>query len=750
METKSLKQLLEAHKLVIPPIQRDYAQGRTTGKTPHIRNRFLDAIVNALMEDEGEPLELDFVYGYTETDKRQGEDISVFKPLDGQQRLTTLFLIHWYVANKEGKMDEAKMFLSKFSYATRQSSRSFCEKLVTYTPVLGSTPVKEQIINQSWFYYAWNSDPTIVGMLVMLNEIEEKFSGLKEVWPKLTGAHPKIIFHLLPMEHLGLPDDLYIKMNARGKGLTDFEHFKSQFSEILDPPYAKVFNEKIDGDWSNLFWNIFKEKKSIDIAREVDNGFLSFFWYITDILITKNRITSKSGFWLDVIRSVYLSNPENRKFLFDALNLFERLEKEESGYFDDIFYIKAEDFTIEKTRIFFTNPQTNLFRKCAEVYGFGDKGNSFSVAEQLLLYAFIYMHLKTKTFDKSKFRHLRNIFASSEDQLRSEYLGSFLYADIEEFVSTNRYSDGSKLSKRQLEEEGEKQKLINNRPELKEAIYRLEDHVLLRGNIALFDFNEKIDSYAQQFHEIFIPGCEYYEISKSMLALGDYTQSYGKSRRFGNLNNATWREIFTQSESRRDFDLTKATLKAFLDVFINEKVVSGNVITERYLKRHTDNPQLPKDLLYYYIKYQNFTLWDGNATEGFYWWENRSAKPYECWMLFKRQFNGRHWSPFLLELSKSVEYCSIEHYGSPLQYTYNEIVFLIYNVNNGFRFTVTANDEKSEPILTNLIKEGRLNTEGVLLIDQNDSGVDTEDRIEKAQKFLNDLKSVIELFNEDI
>jgi hypothetical protein len=233
------------------------------------------------------------------------------------------------------------------------------------------------------------------------------------------------------------------------------------------------------------------------------------------------------------------------------------------------------------------------------------------------------------------------------------------------------------------------------------------------------------------------------------LTLGDYTQSYGKSRRFGNLNNATWREIFTQSESRADFNSTKATLKAFLDVFIKEKDVSVNVITERYLKFHTDSPQLPKDLLYYYIKYQNFTVWDVNATEGFYWWENRSAKPYECWMLFKRQFNGRHWSPFLLELSTSVEYCSIEDYGSPLQYTYNEIVFLIYHVNNGFKFTVTANDLKSEAILTHFIKDGRLNAHGILLVTQNDSGIDTEDRIRKALGFLNDLKSIIELFNED-
>ena len=69
MKTNSLIQLFNQHKVVIPPIQRDYAQGRNTGKIPHIRGRFLDAMVNVLSKDSPLPMELDFVYGYIETDK---------------------------------------------------------------------------------------------------------------------------------------------------------------------------------------------------------------------------------------------------------------------------------------------------------------------------------------------------------------------------------------------------------------------------------------------------------------------------------------------------------------------------------------------------------------------------------------------------------------------------------------------------------------------------------------------------------
>ena len=78
-------------KIEIPLIQRDYAQGRIDSDTNRVRKRFLDALYDALTN---KPITLDFVYGDIESD---GKMI----PLDGQQRLTTLSLLHWYAAKKE-------------------------------------------------------------------------------------------------------------------------------------------------------------------------------------------------------------------------------------------------------------------------------------------------------------------------------------------------------------------------------------------------------------------------------------------------------------------------------------------------------------------------------------------------------------------------------------------------------------------------------------------------------------------------
>jgi uncharacterized protein with ParB-like and HNH nuclease domain len=119
---------LKDHKIEIPIIQRDYAQGRR-GKEK-LREKFLADLKNAL--DSDITLKLDFVYGSLENDN--------INPLDGQQRLTTLWLLHWYIAYKAGKLkaeneenkkvvEETIKTFKKFTYETRVSSREFCEQL---------------------------------------------------------------------------------------------------------------------------------------------------------------------------------------------------------------------------------------------------------------------------------------------------------------------------------------------------------------------------------------------------------------------------------------------------------------------------------------------------------------------------------------------------------------------------------------------------------------------------------------------
>lgn len=133
------KQLLERHGCIrVPMIQRDYAQGRPAEK--EVREEFLKALKDALSkpaDDPSLPLNLDFIYGSVE-----GNEQTRFLPLDGQQRLTTLFLLHWYLAWRDDQWTTfEQLFLSedrssRFAYSVRPSSNEFFDQLVSYRPAL--------------------------------------------------------------------------------------------------------------------------------------------------------------------------------------------------------------------------------------------------------------------------------------------------------------------------------------------------------------------------------------------------------------------------------------------------------------------------------------------------------------------------------------------------------------------------------------------------------------------------------------
>jgi hypothetical protein len=287
-------QLLEKRRVEIPIIQRDYAQGRATKEK--VRNDFLVALEDALT---GSPVELDFVYGR--------EKNEIIQPLDGQQRLTTLFLLHWFIANKEGKLDETtKERLKKFTYETRTSSREFCkeliEKSIDYQNLLpiveergitDKNQLSETIKNSSWFVISWKNDPTIKAMLIMLDAIQNKFNDSQNLWIKLTDENnPPITFLYLKLENFGLSDDLYIKMNARGKSLTSFENFKADLvGHIEKQEWEKdgrdpqnTISHKLDTDWIEIFWKNKSEKHKID---EIYFAFLNR--YYLNALITAKK-----------------------------------------------------------------------------------------------------------------------------------------------------------------------------------------------------------------------------------------------------------------------------------------------------------------------------------------------------------------------------------------------------------------------------------------------------------------------------
>ena len=67
--------------------------------------------------------------------------------------------------------------------------------------------------NEGWFPMEWSNDPTVRGMLTMLDEIQKRFADINDLWNKLD----KINFYFRDIEEMKLTDDIYIKMNSPWK-----------------------------------------------------------------------------------------------------------------------------------------------------------------------------------------------------------------------------------------------------------------------------------------------------------------------------------------------------------------------------------------------------------------------------------------------------------------------------------------------------------------------------------------------------
>ena len=285
----SFSDLIKKGQIRIPQIQRDYAQGRKHREVNEIRNHFVRSLLLVVTGKKAET-QLDFVYG----SDRKG----AFEPLDGQQRLTTLFILHW-VLGVDLQTAEGEAVLS---YETRNTSEAFCKELVRHTAKQfvdeaaektkeskkkveeeKSKPQEQRdtfnlkahiytpseiIRNRDWFQWGWHFDPTIASMLVMIDKICEQMDWTLDM-DACQARLNNITFNHLDLGEIGMSDELFIKMNARGKLLSDFDKLKSTLEEeiqlqqgevnnddkkLADSSIEHAWRENMDGKWIDLFW----------------------------------------------------------------------------------------------------------------------------------------------------------------------------------------------------------------------------------------------------------------------------------------------------------------------------------------------------------------------------------------------------------------------------------------------------------------------------------------------------------------
>ena len=349
---------VEISCIYVPKIQRAYAQGRN--KESDVRKDFLDALFAVLTSPEEQSIELGFLFGSKQIIAKKSAE--GFELLDGQQRVTTLFLLYWYVSMKEKKC--VPEFLLKFTYETRDTSTQFLSNITAqYSKIdIQKTPPSVAIKHNKWFTDEYYCDPTVCAMLTMLDSIDELYAKYhcNDIFDNLE----KLKFYVLMLEKFDMNDELYIKMNSRGLSLTPFENFKAAIVQFMKsdekglygsdkvennrPPFWFDFISNTDAKWIDIFWklNISEEDKECNEIIEIDDHLIGtrYFGFINRYLFTKAALTdSLSNSKINSLTSFFYKDVESEKMknrLFGLEN-YEKifLQYEESAQLEDtIFY----------------------------------------------------------------------------------------------------------------------------------------------------------------------------------------------------------------------------------------------------------------------------------------------------------------------------------------------------------------------------------------------------------------------------
>lgn len=472
-------------KIEIPIIQRDYAQGREDKK--EIRDNFLNAIYDSLLNETS--LKLDFIYG--------SKIENSFQPLDGQQRLTTLFLLHWYATIKEGIPSEYKNILKKFTYETRITSREFCLALIDNDhQVFSDVLISSQIADSKWFFLSWKNDPTIDAMLRTIDSIHNKFFNIDSLWNKLT-TDKLISFYHIELENIGLTDDLYIKMNARGKLLSSFENFKASFEKYINDKKWELstnpidtFAFKIDTLWTDFFWTNFRK------GNKIDDALMRFISTLTMIRLSIERVSQR----VQIISSIH-DNPNGIKADFISKSGYDYIYKS----FEIYSNLNSEIDLDIPFQLFRHTPKSNFLTEVVyEDNLFSSQINSASYTQKVLFFAQTEYLLRNADFNQEKFldwmRVVRNIISRGNiekggkrtDIIRSpETFDGVINLILElaegcnniyEFLSVKERLSSS-FAKEQIEEEKNKAKLIIRSSNYRNEIFEMEDLILFKGRI---------------------------------------------------------------------------------------------------------------------------------------------------------------------------------------------------------------------------------------------------------------------------
>lgn len=275
----------ENDKIIIPDLQRDYCWGNpiSNNSEDSLASSFIDSILRL---EKSQEITMGLIYGYYDKELTPYH----LQLCDGQQRLTTLFLIIGVINRMLPGNEYRDLLISDFElneddkephllYGIRESSLYFLSDLTVHYFLKDSLSV-EELRKQPWFLKSYDDDPTIASIIRALKTIECKLKGYNEL--ELLGDFliHKLKFLFYDMENRQNGEETFVVINTTGEPLTANQNLKPQimmantsYCRCSDDSQNEVFDAALDWEFMETWFWKHRRKNEHDTSTE---GMLAF------------------------------------------------------------------------------------------------------------------------------------------------------------------------------------------------------------------------------------------------------------------------------------------------------------------------------------------------------------------------------------------------------------------------------------------------------------------------------------------
>lgn len=295
-ETYTLAELFSGERqIIIPDLQRDYCWGnddniRSTGETGELVTGFINNLIDQFCvyreQNDNGTLNLGLFYGYE-------VPANHIQLCDGQQRLTSLYLLLGIICKRTGKFrqhlisdfeflhDDKEPYLN---YAIRESSIYFLSDLVCKFFVEHEDITVDDIKSAEWYYDEYTLDPSIQSIIKALSKIDLILKDKGNRWLIDFGDWllNKVTFLYYDMGDRRNGEETFVVINTTGESLSAAQNLKPLVIKEKNDKFDNTCFCKIDQRWEEIetwFW----KNRNKEINDTADAGFAEFLRWVSII-----------------------------------------------------------------------------------------------------------------------------------------------------------------------------------------------------------------------------------------------------------------------------------------------------------------------------------------------------------------------------------------------------------------------------------------------------------------------------------